>query len=423
MSRSLQKDLGRFTLILTLCGSLLFTALASGLAYFRAKEVQDDVLEQIATWAEPALLTNQRPINRKDDERIVIQTLDSRWPLNLNPNLSEGFHYARQDRNTWRVLIVERQGGKIAVAQQTDLREEIAEGSATVAAVPILLLGSIFYLGVIWVVRKRLRPIRSLAGDLDARSELELSPINTSDLPTEIKPFTNAINRLLARTRDSIQRQQRFIADAAHELRTPVAGLSLLAENVQNAHNDQANIDLLKQGLDRLQSLVEQLLNLARLQADVTPTEKHIQADELLQQVVIDLYPLAEQKSIDLGVVQNDVIQVNDHDNGLWHIMQNSISNAIRYTPEGGQVDISLVREGDELVFRVTDTGPGIPEKDLASIFEPFNRGSQVNNIGNGLGLSIAKQAADQRRGTIKLSNRNEGGLVFEFRWPFHGPK
>ena len=275
----------------------------------------------------------------------------------------------------------------------------------------MLLLSLALYIGLRIIVRRQIRPISRLAREVNERDSNDLTHLRADEIPQEIRPFVDAINRLLDRVEQSFTRQKRFIADAAHELRTPIAGLSLMAESFRNSQQGEAQ--LLQTGLNRLQTLVEQLLNLARLQADTPQREKLVAADEVLREVVISLHPLADQKNQDLGVTRNDALQIVDRDESLWQIFQNSIGNAIRYTPEGGSINIALFKENESLIFQVEDSGPGIPPESLSTVFEPFHRGRSHANESNGLGLAICKQIAERNNASITLENREEGGARF----------
>lgn len=415
--RSLQGELRKWLLIIVAVFGIVGTLISFTLAYFHAKDLQDDFLEQIGSWIRAGnTIDTQSLPSDFDDEQIIIQPVAANRPLRLPTGLNPGFHNLDGERDPWRILIIEHRGGRFAIAQQTELREEIAFGSALTSALPFLFLSASLFVGLRIIFRRQLRPINRLAQELNHRDSNDLTRLDVDQVPEEITLFVNAINQLLVRVEQSIKRQQRFIADAAHELRTPVAGLSLLAENHQN--NERSDTSLFKTGLYRLQTLVEQLLNLARLQADTPSQEKDLSANELLREVVVSLHPLADNKNQDLGVTRNEAIQIIDRDNGLWHVFQNAISNAIRYTPEGGSVDVALFRDEGSLVFMVEDNGPGIASEILELVFEPFHRGRNHANESNGLGLAICRQIAEKNNGSVSLNNRESGGARFLYKQP-----
>lgn len=414
---SLQRDLRKWLLIFVTIFGVIGTLVSFSVAYFHAKELQDDLLEQIATWLKAGNSIDTKSLQHDfDDEQIVIQPLVAKRPLQFPNQLQPGFDNIDIGEETWRIFVIQHRNEHYVIAQETDLREELALGSALTSALPILLISITLLIGLPIIINRLLHPIHILAQEVNQRNSSELAHLRTNNVPEEIAPFIDATNRLMERVEQSIKRQQRFIADAAHELRTPVAGLSILAENLENSN--QTETSLLQSGLKRLQSLVEQLLNLARLQADKPVQENVVFANELLKEIVISLYPLAAKKKQDLGVIKNDSIQVINRDNHLWHIFQNSISNAIRFTPEGGAINITLSEEEKQLVFIVEDSGPGIEPEALKHIFEPFHHGRSHANESNGLGLAICQEIAKKNQGRLSLLNLDEGGIRFLYQQP-----
>ena len=171
---------------------------------------------------------------------------------------------------------------------------------------------------------------------VDQRKETDLTPLNGDHMPDEINPFINSINQLLQRSGHLLAQQRRFVADAAHELRTPLTALSLLTENLSRAGDMQAvqeRLVPLQESMTRMQSLVSQLLNLARIQGKHSGKQQTVAFLPLVQQVMIDLYPLAEAKQIDLGINRKDEATLLDQNDGLNLLVRNALDNAIRYTP------------------------------------------------------------------------------------------
>jgi len=433
-TKSLQGDLSRWLIGITLLGSLLAGIVSGWIAFQESRDQQDDLLKHIARLL-PAE-DDDNPFRRgfrfddNDDADIVVEVLRSRPSprLGLTRELPMNRPLTRELRgDSWRIYATtvrdDDDRTTYVVAQQTELRDEFAIASALMATIPVISLALLLLLAIHFILRHRLKPVKQLAAQLDQRDEQELKAINTNALPIEIIPFVEAINRLLQRVETSMARQKRFIADAAHELRTPVTALSLLAENIDNTtdpESRQQHRALLKQGLLRLQRLVEQLLNLARLQADFSQASRPVAVDQLIRELVADLYLLAEAKTIDLGIEQLDAVVILDQEDALRHIIQNAISNAIAYTPEHGCINIRLSANASTLLFSVTDNGPGIADDLLDKVITPFYRNEQNGNVGHGLGLSIAREAAKRLGGQIRLSNRESGGLCFEFSLPKH---
>ena len=269
-----------------------------------------------------------------------------------------------------------------------------------------------------WQITHQFKPLNHLAKDLHQQSAQQPEPLSQKDLPSEIVPFVISINDLMDRIGKNIKKQQRFIADAAHELRTPVAALLLQAENVEKALNEDDRGERqgqLQKGLLRLRLLLNQLLDLARLQSDQQNPKSSVSFKEIILLVIADLHPLAEKAKIDLGVLKLDDAQVLDQDGRLAQLVRNAIDNAIRYTPTNGQVDVTLSIVNNQAVLRVEDTGQGIASEDLTLVFQPFYRSQSHTQSGNGLGLAISQEIAQRLGGVIQLKNRPEGGLVFTY--------
>jgi two-component system OmpR family sensor kinase len=247
--------------------------------------------------------------------------------------------------------------------------------------------------------------------------------------PSELHPFITSINRLLARMRLLMDQQRRFVADAAHELRTPITALSLQAENLESValpKQARERVAALKQGMHRTKHLLEQLLALARHEANPAgPAEMPLAAlDRVAKEVVADLLPEATDRSIDLGFALVEPLMVRSEPVMLAAMIRNLLDNALRFTPRGGTIDIGIYRQDDAAILQIEDTGPGIASTDLDQIFEPFFRGSRPDGEGTGLGLSIVKRIVDNLGGKIALENIagiGRSGLRAAVRLPIAG--
>ena len=300
---------------------------------------------------------------------------------------------------------------RIAVAQETGVRDEIARDSALRTLMPFLILVPILLLIVADLVRKMFRPIASLSAEIDQRAEQELHPIEESHLPAEVRPFVVAINRLLGRVGQSMETQRRFVADAAHELRSPLTALSLQAERLaQTDMSDLAHerLTTLRRGIERGRNLLDQLLTLAKAQTALDRPKSSVSMQHVYRRVLEDLMPLAEAKHIDIGVEgeQDAQIWVNELD--VIAIVKNLIDNAIRYTPDGGRVDLSVTTEEGRAILRIQDSGPGIQVAERERVFDPFYRTLGSDQVGSGLGLSIVKAVTDRIGAEIQLGFSDE---------------
>lgn len=404
--------------------SLTVTIIAAGLgagalayrwAFDEAIELQDSILIQISAVA-AIHDSDPLPAGSTDvdaEARVVIEPLDG--PGNDTQdrrslkNLPDGLHTVARHGESWRMLVRTRADtGRIAVGQPTAIRDEIARDSALRTVLPLLALIPCLMLIVALVIRQSLRPMLSLAGRLDARQADQLQRLPLEGTPKELHPFIASINRLLERIGALIDQQQRFIADAAHELRTPITAISLQAENLDYAglqSESRERLAALQSGTRRTAHLLEQLLALARYDMAGMTDAPVTSLDQCTKEVVADLLPRAADRGIDLGFEIVEPVFVRGEPAMLAVMVRNLIDNAIRHIPKGGRIDIGVYREQARGILQVEDNGPGIPEPDLARIVEPFVRGCGVVEGGSGLGLSIAKRIVERLNGSLSLEN------------------
>lgn len=351
---------------------------------------------------------------------VVRPPADSR-PTWLPAGLAPGFHTLTGQGETWRVYVRGTGAPDIVAAQSTDVRDELAVDSALRTLVPLLVLLPLLVGLAAYIVRRELAPLRRLAHAVDEQPAERPAALPEGEGPEEIAPFLRAINRLLERVARLMGEQRRFVADAAHELRTPLAALSLQAQNLENAPSVEAmreRVAALRAGIERERRLTEQLLSLARSEA-AGGEAKPLVAGRVARELIADCLPLAEARGIDLGLEQADEGLVLPADPELLRVvLRNALDNALRYTPAGGEVTVRLFAEGDDGVIDVIDTGPGIPAAERERVFEAFHRLEGAGGEGSGLGLAIARDAAGRLGGTVSLHERPGGGLVFRYRQP-----
>ena len=416
---------------------LLAALLAGGFAFYDSyrstNKLQDDLLRQIAAHIDPNRLPENTESQR--DAHIRIQTPagdrarahdddddddDDDDHITIPANLPEGLHtFQEPDGNdTYRAYIRHTPQGPVAVLQENDFREDMAKHAAWNSAMPLILLAPLSILLTIFIVRRTMQPVHRLSQSLEARRSSDLAPLSTENIPNEIRGFIQAINRLLERTHQAMQQQQRFIADAAHELRSPMTALSLQAERLAaNSLPEPAAGQLasLLQGIHRNRRLLEQLLSLSRAQApEAQRPQERLSSQDLFRSVIEDLLPLAEAKEQDLGVSSpaNPVFHANEAD--LYTLVKTLADNAIRYTPPGSQIDLSAEETHSHIIFRIEDNGPGIPPAERSRVFDPFYRILGSGQEGTGLGLSIARTIAERHGGRIELaqSPHHPSGLL-----------
>jgi two-component system OmpR family sensor kinase len=365
-------------------------------AYDEAIEGQDATLTQVGALAvEGHFDQHMTPSSGIDPEnRLVIETLPARTPSASSgailDEVDDGLRDVSRGSERWRVLIRTRtDGSRVMVGQPTSVREEIATGSALRTIVPLATLIPVMMLVMVFLVGQSLRPIKALAAKLDARKAEDLEELPPDHVPRELQPFIGSINRLLQRIHVLVDRQRRFIADAAHELRTPIAALMLQAENLDQVElpsESSERLEALRLGVRRTKRLLEQLLALARYDADQGLPRPTISLDKSAREVVADLLPESNQKGIDLGFDHLDSCGVAAEPVMVEVLLRNLLDNALRHTPPGGRIDISLRSRKANAILAIADTGPGIPSDDIDRIFEPFFRGSQHQGDGSGRG-------------------------------------
>lgn len=425
MSRSLRGRLSKTLAFVILVGGLAASGVSFYLAYDEAQEFQDDTLRQIAV-----LSTGTRPDNRELDavgrsiedpeSRITIVNLpEDPRPDWLPTEIADGLHTLPVPNRHESMRVFVRSvdpAHQLVVAQSTDSRDEIAINSALRTGIPSLLLLPLLVMAIAWVVGRELRPLRRLAGRLDEQSSLHLHALPRQGLPDEVTPFVDAINRLMERVNRLASQQRRFVADAAHELRSPLSALSLQAQNLakaDSAEQIQERLLPLQQGIERTRKLTVQLLDLARLQEQAS-TRRAVDLAALLRELVTDTLPLADAKRIDLGM-EKVTGSIESDPESLRLTLGVGLENALRYTPEGGEVTLRVRQTATALCIEILDTGPGIPNAEIEQAFEPFHRlTNHQEKHGSGLGLAIAREAADAMGAGVSLHNRTDrSGLIY----------
>ncbi|BAP57359.1 sensor kinase protein [Thioploca ingrica] len=337
-------------------------------------------------------------------------------------------HYTNQalEGHLWRVFTLREGQFWVQTAERYDIRNELIHQVIS-STLSILLISLPLVALLIWFsIGQSLKPLHQVASEISARRPEQLQQIDVNEIPLEIRELINALNALFSRLHHAFENERRFTADAAHELRTPLAAIKTQAQVAQRAKDSQQRQQALQKmimGLDRATHLVEQLLNLARIEATQTlPISSCIDLHELVNHVIIDLTPQALDKAIDLGLeTMLDVGITRGHWEALELMMRNLVDNAIHYTPPGGHVTITLTKDSPSfLTLCIIDTGPGIPLEQRKRIFERFYRGNNHNQSGSGLGLSIAQRVAQLHHLDIQLLNNpiKNNGLCVQIQFP-----
>jgi two-component system OmpR family sensor kinase len=399
---------------------------ATAASYHFAKQEADKLLDtqlrQIALNAGEGLSPDALPrVAHSVEDEVVIQIWNASGEAILHissirlPRQSTlGFTDLDFAGKSWRVYTSSDGRRTAQVAQQWSARQEIAGNAAFGAALPILGAIPVVWLVIIWTVNRLMRRLSGLAETLAKRSVDAKDPIPLGDVPREIAPLNIAMNALIGRHQRAVERQRRFVSDAAHELRTPLAALQIQVDNLRTHakskdRTQREAIDDLNAGVRRASALVEQLLRMARLE-DSAPSGNREDVDlkDLVGTVVADHVAIAMQREVDLGLSVNDTIGLRLSDPDTRLLFANLVDNAIRYTPSGGTVDVVLKKQGTDALVEVVDSGCGIPNAALPRIFDRFFRAAPPEVEGTGLGLAIAKAIADRNGIHLTIINRSD---------------
>lgn len=351
----------------------------------------------------------------RDSEGKLLLRSDS-GPEQALASLSPGFADVVIDGQAWRTFTLRSPTGHwYQSGELSDIRSELAEDLAEGTLVPMLialpLLALLIWLVVNWATRSLLRASR----EIEERDPSHLTPIRVDRVPREIQGIVKSVNGLLQRLSDTLARERRFTADAAHELRTPVAALKVHAHNLRAARSSDERNDSQQQldaSVHRVERLVDQLLTLSRVEPG-TPTMVPVALDlhELAGQQLSYHHDLAAARNIALELDADRVVIDADR-NAIDALLRNLIDNAIRYTPPGGRVRLVVRREGFHAVLQIEDSGPGVPPQSREKVFERFHRELGNDVEGSGLGLSIVAQVLQSHGGSIQLDQSAElGGL------------
>nr|WP_321855930.1 ATP-binding protein [Burkholderia cenocepacia] len=346
----------------------------------------------------------------------------------LPPPAQQGIASVDVGGQPWRTYVTERGGTTIRLAQARQARWEAIAGIAVHLLWPVFSMLPLLALGLWFGIGAGLRPLRAIASGLKRRNANNLEPVDVASMPNEVRPLAEAINDLLARLDRSFTLQRHFIADAAHELRTPIMGLSIQSQLLRRAASAEEREHILVQiqaGTTRLGHLAEQLLTLARLEPDAqaaASASAPVDLAALCRSVVSDRTRVADAHRIDLGAIVDAPVMAAGNADTLRVLLNNLVDNAIRYAGEDARVDVSARVDGATPVLEVADDGPGIPEAERTDVWERFYRGEgaqAATSSGSGLGLSIVKRIAEQHRATVALDTTRGGrGLTVTVRFP-----
>jgi len=434
----------RARLLVWLLGGVLFVGAVGGWFVYRNALVEADAFFDYHL-RQTALLLSDQPVEyllspeipqTTADYDFVVQvwTLDgvrvylSRPHAVLPVITTLGFSTAVTSEGRWRMFGVQAPTKVIQVAQPMRVRERQAVELALRTLTPFVLLMPMLVIFIWFAVGHSLEPFKRLTALVESRKVTALDPLPAGNLPGEVQPLVGALNDLLGRLGAALERERGFMADAAHELRTPLTALHLQMGTLARATNEAERADAMEKlsaGVQRAIRLVEQLLSLARQEPRADVARRRLRFDDLAREVVAEMVPLADARKIDLGISASQPAYVLGDPEALRTLVRNLVDNAVRYTPVGGTVDVS-VQDSDEpgsshgALLRIVDTGPGIPADERQRVFDRFYRPPGTSPPGSGLGMAIVKAIADAHGATIALnSGSGTQGLAVTVSFPF----
>jgi signal transduction histidine kinase len=323
----------------------------------------------------------------------------------------------------WHLYTVVVEDAIVQAAQRASERDALARETASTLVVPALLLLAVIAALLTFALRRGLAPLSSAAGEVTARSVESLHPIAMAQHPRELHVLIGAINDLMARLGSALALQRHFLADAAHELRTPITALRLQLQLLERAGDDaqrEAARDELRAGITRAQHLVEQLLQLSRVGPEAPALMREpVDLADLARDTVGRFSARADQLGIDLGAAATGPVPVTGDRQQLSILLDNLAENALRYTPRGGKVDVSASWQDQVPCLSVADSGPGIAPSERERVFDRFYRLAGPSGAnGSGLGLAIVKAIAQRHGAHVVLADAPGGGLLASVLFP-----
>ncbi|WP_299258564.1 ATP-binding protein [uncultured Kushneria sp.] len=335
------------------------------------------------------------------------------------PPQKTGYRWVSYDKEEWRVFSIydKEHGVWVSTGLRDDFQQELVDKILLGNSIPFLLILPLLGIALWWVIRRGLRPIDNLSAEVSRRYHQDLTPIEQAP-PRELKGLRDSLNAFIERLRMALDRERRFTADAAHELRTPLAALKIHLDNARTSQQDhQSSLDKARQGIERLQRVVDQLLTLARVERTPQRQLDRVDLYPIASELAGEMWPLAGRRHQQLEMSGLSSLELRADPTELGVLLRNLLDNALRYTPDGGTVMLHLDRANGQPMIQVIDNGPGVPDESLEKITERFHRANQ-RMTGSGLGLSIVKQLTQRQKASLVIDNRQPHGLIVTVIWP-----
>ncbi len=337
---------------------------------------------------------------------------------------SPGFYTHENDNGEWVTYIIPVKDYQIQISQQLKVRKILALELAGSMFLPYLLIFPLGILALVLIISRNLKPLEDFKTELSQRDSNDLGAIINSHYPDELIPTINEMNSLFERIQLGQQEQKQFIADAAHELRTPITALNLQTKILLSQNPEDKNLNNLAKGLARIQHLVSQLLALAKQDAALNQDEliSNFSLNDIVVQSIEQLMNLAMEKELDMGLVRNELVQIQSIEQSIHSVIYNLLDNAIKYTPNAGVINISIFQTNiNSVTILIEDSGMGIPTAQYEMVLKRFYRVHHHLIVGSGLGLAIVDKAIQQLGGHFELSKSQDlGGLAARVTLPLH---
>jgi signal transduction histidine kinase len=327
----------------------------------------------------------------------------------------------------WRTFSVFTGTRVIQVAQPRQIRRRLAANAALRSVAPLAAVAPLLAIGIWWLAALTLRPLRHVAQAVRERDGQSLAPLPAAGLPDELAPLVQALNDLLGRLGLALDRQRAFVADAAHELRSPLTALKLQLQLLERSDGDEAAragaVQSLRDAIERAAWMVEQLLVLARNEpgAPALP-QATLDLAEATRGALAATVPLALAKGSELDLQADAPVLLSGDAASIGVLVRNLVDNAVRYSPPGSRVQVRVAHETGLPTLTVDDAGPGIPPADRERVFDRFYRRDPSAGDGSGLGLAIVRTIAQRHGATVELSDSPLGGLRAAVSFPATRP-
>lgn len=425
----------RARLLAAVLGMLAVAALAVGAVSYRNVHAEIEALFDYQLRQMALSLRDQGEVAAAQASALADEQLDfvvQIWTADGRAIYASRAHDALPQRATlglsdvsvggavWRSYTAATPTRVIQVAQPLAIRRRLATKAAFSSVAPLLLLAPFMAAAAWWLTALALRPLRRVASDVRARDAQSLRPLPEVGLPDEVAPLVGALNALLERLDRSLQVQRAFVADAAHELRSPLTALSLQLQLLKRAPDIAARaaaVAALGAGIERASRLVEQLLTLARSEPDATQAET-LDLAELAREALAEVAPLALARDTRLELHAPTPAPLHGDRASLMAMVRNLADNAVRYAPRGARVDVDVTSAQGETLLCVDDSGAGIPADERERVFARFYRRGNEDAAGSGLGLAIVRSVAERHGAQVQLGDSPLGGLRVQVRWP-----